>query len=180
MPVEHTFRPSRAAITDVYEDVEEVLDATARRFARRYNQDYEEAQQEARCFFLTEYLAGKLSGFHTPTRVRFLVWRRLQSRVRLDAQRSAKLRRHPITDAHGVDDRPTFCLDNLLRIVSEDAATVLTLLFSDPQLDEEVRNHPQPGPRSIRLILARRLREMGWTTDRVEDSFHEIGEGIRC
>lgn len=177
MPVDQAFRPSRAAVTDVYEDVEEVLDRTARRFARRYNQDLEEAKQEARYYFLREYLAGKLTGFHTQSRVRFLVWRRLQSRVRLDAQRSAKLRRQPMGDLPS-EEPPAFDLPALLRIVSEDAVTVLTLLFSDPQLGDAIRADRQPGPTSVRRALERRLREMGWTQDRVDDSFWEIREGL--
>jgi hypothetical protein len=83
-----TARPaSRAAVTEVYEDLRPLIRDTARKFADRYNQDREECLAEANLIFLNAYRTYDPARGRLEPRVCRVIWMRLLDKLRQKAAR---------------------------------------------------------------------------------------------
>lgn len=84
-------RGNAAAIETVYEDLGPLVRRTARRFAKRYGMSYDEAVAEANLIFLYAYHSYAPGQGRLGKRVYFLIWHRLQDRLRARIKESQRL-----------------------------------------------------------------------------------------
>jgi len=197
---------SRAAVADVYEDVAEDIDDTARRFARAYNQrDRDDVRSEANVIFLHALEKYDPARGRLRPRIVDLVWKRLLDRVRSEAVKAKRLVLHNASDVAkdgGTVDaparEPAFERAALYDRLSDDAEMVVRMLIETP--DEIAEAYPLLGafvpecqtvlgvlslpgvpvqPHAVRSLLGSVLSALSWSPTRIREAFAEIGAALR-
>lgn len=173
-------RASRAAVTDVYNDLRPLIEQIARSFAYKYRRDYDETFADANSHFLEAYHGYDPDQDTTlEQRVQYIVERRLFDSVRVDAERSELLTR---VDADvgimGATHPEPYERRLLTSCLTADARAVVELLLDTPaDLLAIMQSDPNPGPASVRRCLRRYLRNtLGWAASKVAEVFDEITE----
>lgn len=176
-------------ISDTYEDVEKLIWHTCHRFARRYGGDVEEMVGETHIVYMKAYESWrpnsgtKFSGYLT-----VCIWRRLIG------FRNHRLRRKPIqavsldapqpngrTMAMQVADhrRPTTnVIRDLINDLSEDAAAVVQLVVDAPCDVAAIAEGKGGTPRNWSSTVRHHLRRLGWTPNRITETFEEIAGAL--
>lgn len=198
-------RASKAAVAEVFADLEPLIRRIAWRFCRRYNQDHEECVAEANLAFLKAYHTYDPSLGALETRLQALIWYRLLDVTRKEAKQSLhydtspavlKLQGNEYNDgAHdeqilegreiyghntvsclGAEDAPVFDADAYQGCTDPDGRTVIGLVLDTPDtLADAIRALPKPSPRAERDCLTRYLREQGWGKARVRAAYRAAG-----
>lgn len=178
-----TRKASRAALTDVYEDLGLSVRMTARVFARQFRlsrTDREEAIALANLVFLEAYhtFRADLPGAVLGKRVRFMVWNRLHDAFSKEARyRKRVTPRRPSRHTPGAVGVRVFDRDDLMQQLTEDGRLVVGLLLSSPpDLDAEIRELPAPSPHVVRGVVREYLANYGWSWSRVTAAFRAITE----
>jgi len=176
-----TLTLQREALTETYNDTENLINKTVYQFYKRYGGDFEELQAEANLIFIQIYNSYKKHRSRFSTWLCFCIWKGL-----LDCKN--KLYRQtpkPIIDGNEEDiqiiemleDRKkhTFSSLELFDGIGDDAETVIRLIWNMPH-DLPIKNGNHPC--HIRASLRKYLRDAGWTWRRIKESFDEITELI--
>lgn len=170
---------SKAAAAEVYDDLKELVDRTARRFARKYNRDFRECRANALTYFMEAYLSHDPDrGTDLEQRVVFLVWKGLLTETRLAAQRKLSCPR-VFRDFGRMASRvePEFDLEDFLADFGPDAREVIeTVLNSPPELEEMIHGEdPEHPDRHLKLSVRSYFQEVcRWSVRRVDRAFREI------
>ena len=187
----------RDAYTETYEDVKALIWHTVLNFNRRHGGDVEEQMSIANLMFMEalERYEQDRSSFVT-----YLVWKiwwmlmkDLNKQIQRQAARPAIMqrwvgKRGPLTeraadddgvfDINEITDRPDrtpFDAEMFIADASEDAQQVLQMALEfEVELKQEVRSKT----RTLRSTLRDALRKLGWTMDRITESFGEIREAL--
>ena len=185
------------AYAETYEDVKALIWYTVLNFNRKHGGDVEEQVSIANLMFM-EALAK-----HDPERssfVTYLVWKiwwrlmkDLNKQIQRQAARPAIMQRWPhkrgalqerLMDDAGVfslnsiaerPDNPPFDVGTFLVEASEDAQQVLQMAL---EFEEELKQEVRLKTRTLRSTLRDALRKLGWTMDRITESFGEIREAL--
>lgn len=154
------------AMTTTYEDVQELVRATALRFHRRYGGDLQEILQNAGLLYTQAYYRYKEERGSFARYVKFYIFRELQERLRNECSRNARLKQHQLdTDQLWREPTEQFSLSDFVEELGQDARKVVELLFAEPN---------QPHQRPTKGTLRRWLHNLGWTARRIVESFDEI------
>lgn len=170
------------AKTHTYDDVKRLIYQTVHRFYKRYGGDLQELQAQANLIFLESYESHDPEKAQFSTWLVFTLWKRLQGNLRRDLRH----RELAPTVALGnitMPDRTHFDLDQFMDELSEDARTVASLVLDLPmdiRLSLETRKQRKGWDRqtpceNIKGALVEFLWDLGWTTQRIGESFREIG-----
>lgn len=159
------------AVADLYEDCAADIEKISRNFARRHGGEQEELAGEARLHFIRAYLKydGGRGDFYGYTR--FFIKKNLLERARLMARRNKKRPRETV-DLNRVQARRPGLLEKVLAEVTEDAKTIIELTIGGG-----------PWERATKQVNRRRalydhLLGIGWTPNRIIESFCEIIEAL--
>lgn len=180
---------SNYGMTETFYDVENLMYDTINQFRRSYPYagDAEELLSQSQQIFMRAYRThlpsmGKFSSWF-----RFLQWKILLENVRRNAMRNARMTRVDVEemDSLGTTPLPRFNLEEfaeeLACDLSEDAKTVMRLTVDAPMevLIALEQRGGKMNPRSVKASLREFLKDVGWTTERVTESFTEITKALR-
>lgn len=159
-----------------YKEVASKIDNVACKFWKCYGGDLEYLKAEARFHFIKAYGNYALE-WETPFEnyVSFYVWKQLLETTRTEAKRKARLgRRH---DAYEIDiaSQSNTLVENLVQELSDDARYVVRLITSPDGLPDVLQSKNYLG---VRKNLKKFLITEGWTTNRVDHVFQEIGDAL--
>lgn len=164
-------KDSPASIT--YEDVRPLLDVIVRQFKRKYGRDEEESLSELNVAFVEAYDKYDPDRGSFQDCVYFMGYKRLLEKERLAARRNKKLHR---TDCEmGTLHSPTdFNVVDFMDELSADAQRVVRLTLQTPRTLLEELEERGSNPKTFRSVLRAHLIFLGWTRDRVCETFNEI------
>lgn len=184
-------RAGRAAVSEVFADLEPLVRRIVKRFCKKYRCEFEETYAEACYHFLCAYHTHDPEKGILETRVQFVIWNRLLDRTRRDAVEAVRLPR-AISRVHystsqdysdvehlGQSDPDPFDPDALARAETDDTRFLIGLLLDTPdELARAIRSDPKPGERSTREHLKRHLAGLGWDRDRIALAFADVQETV--
>lgn len=199
-------RAGRAAVSEVFADLEPLVRRIVKRFCKKYRCEFEETYAEACYHFLCAYHTHNPEKGILETRVQFVVWNRLLDRTRRDAVEAVRLPRAvsrvyystsqdysdgeqsgrlsrsdtaPYVEHLGESDPDPFDADALELTETDDARFLLGLLLDTPgELAHAIRSDPKPGERSTKDHLKRHLAGLGWDRDRITAAFAGAEETV--
>jgi DNA-directed RNA polymerase specialized sigma24 family protein len=151
---------SRAAVTEVYDDLRPAIERICRRFAARRRLDPDELIAEGNLHFTRAYRRHRRARDPRPfdRYAKFFVHKQLLEGARLAARRERSLPRVPLEDG---PHKPKFDLGLFLADLGHDACVVVNLLA-------------ETGCRGRRALWLR----LGWPRDRFDKSLREIKEAM--
>lgn len=167
---------------ETYEDMQQLIKFLANRFAMKTGGDYEELVSDANMVFLRVYDSWEPGrGAKFSSYLSTCVWRQFitnhRKRMRCDVLREAV--RTNYVQLHIIDKtQPGNRLQDLMESLSGDAAMVAKLVIDSPadlaKMAEGKGGHPRNWVTSIR----EHLRGLGWTLNRIQMSFEEVGQAL--
>lgn len=174
---------SRAVVSDIYEDMQPLVNQIARRFARAHGTDLDETIGNANLIFLDALRDFDRTRSTLEQRLQVFIYSRL-----LDIQRPVYRWRNKMGSLYSLsfdDTTPepvgtvgvhVFDRAGLFDTVTDDARTVLGLLLDTPaELLSTIRAGAETGPHAIRRNLRSYLtNSLGWAVERVRETFGEI------
>jgi RNA polymerase sigma factor (sigma-70 family) len=161
-------------ISDTYNDVEKLIYHVANKVHAKHGGDIEELVSEANVAFMKAYKAYSPDR-HTKfsTFLYCVIWNHLLTFIRDN-------RSMPVVDTGSVvDNRPEpFMVWDFVEGLTEDAATVVGLVFTSPAELVEAAEGKGNQIRNWRSSIRRYLLNQGWSTDRVIECFSEIAAAL--
>lgn len=171
------------SFTETYHDVENLVYKTVHDFIARYGGEFEELLGEAHYGFVIayrDYTEGKTKFSYW---IRFVVWKTLQER-----QRNQLRRRLPSVSLAAEEGQEGweaetphsgFCLMEFLDELTEDAKIVARLAVDTPLgLSKQMVAKGGSGT-ARRHVLRNYLEGLGWTAERIKESFSEIAHVLK-
>jgi hypothetical protein len=170
------------AAEDTYKDVDDLVGRFVWDFHLNTGIELEECRSEG--------LEGYVEAYHSyqPGRGEFTTWVGVKVRSRL-LDLARRLRREGRRLKGAVDAAevavakavPDFRLDEFVEELSEDARTVVSMVFDTP-IDVKVVMYrlggDQDTPQTYRGAIREVLRDLGWTRKRIKESFQEIRRAL--
>ena len=159
-------------VTTTYEDVERMLFRICWNFRERFGGDFDELLSQAGEYFMGAYQTYDSNRGAFTTWVYHSVYRRLWNHRRTENKRRQTLTYNSkvMEEAGKTTNGHPFDWELLLKDLTSDAKIVIQLIYDTPDDLEQMRGEGRLGRRLIRSYL----RELGWTTRRVTESFGEI------
>jgi hypothetical protein len=171
--------PARPAedLREAYPRVARMISQDVANHVRRHSADWGETLSDAFLEF------ARAMDTYQPERGAFTTWVRTCVRRGLERRRIALYRKKkPSGLPEALPDRRRAELARTLAELSDDARTVVAALLEMPEMGElleEARGGPErTWAGRVRLGLANLLREFGWTSVRITETFTEIREAI--
>lgn len=165
-----------ATEAELYDELRPVVEKTANRFAKKFRADRAECRSLANEVFVHAVRGYDPAGGSLGRRLNYLVWNRL-----LDAWRRTRTREKNVPTVRvtaaavaraGYRPPEPFDRDGFARNLTPAARALVSLVLDDPRLEAEVRAAP---PRELAAAVRRYARRtLGWTRDRVRETFAEI------
>lgn len=172
---------AKDVMTETFTDLQDMIMDIVHRFCRRYRMDFEEVKSLAHEAFVECFGGG-----YNPKRGAFstYVYQKVVSKI-YEAHRTM-MRRHILGKI--VNQNPIFLEDNRmkndLRFIDwmqdlpEDARTVAKLTLDGPkEIVWAFLVHPH-HPEKIRNTVQEYLEDIGWTAERISESFYELAEAL--
>lgn len=170
-------------LTETYEDIKSLIFDTVWRFIGKYGGNIDDLMAEANLIFI------ECVDEYDETKAKFPTW--LTNSINyglLDYIKKEYKQTHISIDREDTKIEPEspsqFSMIELLDEMQQDGLIILKLFLETPTeviqnvLDEGKRlNHIQGF---MRTRLRNRLRQMGWTLQRITESFEEIKTVIQC
>jgi DNA-directed RNA polymerase specialized sigma24 family protein len=168
---------SEHVITDSFEEVEKLIYYTIHLFVKKYGGRFEDQIEHAGLAFMIAWRKyDPTAGMTFASYVRYVLFNLLLDIKRKETRRCTKL----IFEAVNLDTLsilPDFKKSRFLDELSNDAHKVVQLVLATPPgLQREIA--AVKTPRTIKWILRRHLRTLGWTADRISESFNEIRRAL--
>lgn len=171
-----------AALTDTFEDVEKLIYDTVHQFNRRYGVDVEESIGVGKEIFMKVLTAPIGRGGYDPTRgsftnwLRFKVWHELLERKEREARDYSRLKRVDAELGVVADRTPPLGRWAEIRDELSTDAKMVAHVFLDPPLDVKasLMEMGRPTPFRMQRAVMDFFTTMGWTRDRVLESFGEL------
>ena len=178
-------RAPKAVVADVFEDMKPTIDRIAARFAKRFGQDFEECRDIAYFHFIEVYHGfDPTRGTRIEQRLNVILWNRLLDGFRNDIRRSKYMKRADV-DLEFLDhtDPEPFDQDDFCTELTEDARTVVSLLFDTPRelldmIQQENPSFENPGAPVRRCLFRYSNSVLGWAASRVRNAFRELEESL--
>lgn len=164
---------------ETYEDVQNLLYKISHRFKAKYGGEFEDLFSQANEHYLAAYNSYDSNRTKFSTWLWFTVWHAMLETMRNAARKHGQCPRDYSIELTTVSLREQFDLQTFIRDVSEDAATVVKLLFECPHEISEAFAPSKVRISSIRTNLVNRLLSMGWAGKRIACVFQEIKEALQ-
>lgn len=162
------------AITETYIDVEKLIYDTAHKFRKRYGGDLEEIISQANYLFVMSYYHNyKQINISFTSRVRHYIWHGLLSDLRKE-HLSKRYREQDIIFHTG----PKLGFVELLDEVGNDAKNVINLILDTPEELLTIITDKRCSPKQSRTVIKEHLKKIGWSLDRIRNSFNEITRAV--
>lgn len=175
----------QVAAAETYLDVEKLLHNVVWKFQRRYGGCHEELMAEANYCFMERYRnADPVYGAKWTTWLTRKLWYALLDYMNRKMRYCAKFPKGSQKDneysLQHLKSRESFDKDGFLDELSEDARLVATLALEPPP---DVLINSQEGYKTengckIEMALIEFLRDLGWATKRIFESFEEIRKAL--
>ncbi len=163
-------------VTETYQDVEKMIHKVVHAFLRKKNlfkAEYEEWHAEACMAFSNAFQSfDRRLGNRFTTWLWWCIWNALSDKLQREAPHWTTSRLDDNTAANLVDNRCRVDAGSSLdlRLLTQDTQTVIKIVFGTyGHVDGK-----EEKPEEIRLALYNLLCSMGWSAQRVFESFHEI------
>lgn len=175
-------------VADTYSDVEGIIYSTVTSFHRKHGGDYQEMVCVANMVFMDVYAKFDPAKGCITTLLVNSIYRRLIDHMVIGGRRSKRTSSLDIADevtgktkAEAVPARSSLDFDMLafIQMLSDDASTVLKLVLETPSEIESVVFTKGSTPGSWRSTIRQYLKKLGWKSDRIANSFMEIGEVLQ-
>lgn len=171
------------AWTDTYEDVEKLIYDTVHQFNRRYGVDVEESIGVGKEIFMKVLTSPIGRGGYDRSRgsftnwLRFKIWHELLERKEKEARNYSRLKRVDVEDwsRFTVAAPPPGRWAEIREELSTDAKMIVHVML-DPPLDvtATLKALGTPTPHRMRRAVMEFFCDLGWSKERVADSFNEI------
>ena len=172
-------------IDDTYADVERLIYFSVRKFQRRFGGDFDHYLSEANLIFLKVYnkeidpAKGTFSTLLCHSIYKQLLNKMPDRRYKVfsldEKTRDGTSYANTVADTSRAFDLEGFCED-----LSEDAATVLKLVLDAPTELADIAMGKGDSPCNWRSTVRNYLRQMGWPTGRITETFDEIKGALSC
>lgn len=154
---------NQVAMNETYAGVENLLYDVAHSIARQFNRDLQETISEVMEHYLYAYYHyNPDAGCRFPSWVRFVTYKRALETIRKDCYRNARLQR-VVYDLGTVPSRHYWDLKAFKRSLSRDASRVVSMVIQS-----------RARTQSVLRVVRENLTDLGWTEERIHDSFQEI------
>lgn len=167
----------KEACTEAFEDVKLLIYDQVHKFRRQYGGSFEDLKSEAFEYYMLAFETWKKEKGPFIHWVKWVVSKTLLEMARRSAIKKARLARVPL-DLSFVPEPKKFNSKEFLEGLSPDAQMVADLVYN-PVMEIEL-NIAQKGntPRQWRNALHEFLEDLGWSFDRITESFSEIAEAL--
>lgn len=172
---------SSIVISDTYADVKLLLDDIVHRFQKKYGGEWEELRSQANVIFMEvhknfDHTKGKFSAM-----LGYIISYRLLDNLRYDLRKKQiRIEKEQRKLRQELKDNSQHFYDNFIRDLSEDAITVVDLIFCPPrEVILTARTiFGERNRRSMIFAVTQFLSDTGWTAKRIFRSFSELREAI--
>jgi DNA-directed RNA polymerase specialized sigma24 family protein len=171
-----------AALTQTYQDVEKLLYQLAWQFHNTYGGDIRDWHSEAHLFFMKAYYS------YNNDKSKFTTWVHHCVRGGLrDYLKKFISKNQPSTvDTEGNDymllipdtSNPFSNVIDLLDEVKDDGKLILRLIWGMPEDLKSSSIKKGKSGKHTKILVKKYLLKLGWTHNRIKDSFKEIGEAL--
>jgi DNA-directed RNA polymerase specialized sigma subunit len=164
---------------ELFAETEPMINYSASKFYRQYGGDSDDWVSEGYDIFMRAF--DTHDGEHSfKTWLGFLLSHIMMERVRRKAMRNARLRRvaNDLLDAPA-REKPEFVLTEFMEELSEDARTVVGLVFDAPtEIRISLNDYGRETPYTIKKSVIEYLKDIGWAAARIAESFKEVKEAF--
>lgn len=159
------------SLSESYLSVERLISSTCRKFLKRYNLDEQEVFSEAGVAFLkaTESF-NPAKGTKFSTWIRWKLYKDLMSLARKQRQSL------PLDSIQEPATERKFFLREFLEDLSEDTRMVAKMALNTPK--EILQAMRRDTTYDLRIAIWQHLREIGWSTRKIIESFSEIRRAL--
>jgi len=183
---------SSMSSVDALQSVQKLVWKLTHGFHDRYGGEWEDWEAEAQLCFTSAYRTWSPERAKLTTWVYWAVWNGLRDVVRKKYQSEQRLPTNPESvvfggneDSGGLANFPDrfhlqFDKESLLEKVSDDASLVIDLVL-EPPVDVLLTARQRGGelnPKNLKRAVIEYLKDVGWATERVLESFTEIAEAL--
>lgn len=171
----------RDALATTYEDSLEVIRRTVAIFHSRFSGDFEELMCEANILFMLSYDSWEEAKGNFENWLTYRIRRGLMDTLRKAQYRKACAKMEPLIQ-DPMDQMDFLPFDQEAMEVSADAKLVCRLLFDTPRdlaeaiFATDVEDALDKSTGRTRFVLGQGLAKIGWTVDRISETFTEISE----
>lgn len=162
-------------LSDTFEEMEGLVGYTVNRFIQEHGGQFQDCMEYAGLAFMIAWQKyDPTQGMTFASYVRYVLWHKLLDMQRYSARRARRLDYEADPDEQHAPrefDRTAF-----LHMLSTDARKVVNLVLATPP--GLVREIDLTTPRSIRSVLRKHLKALGWTAERIAESFQEIRRAL--
>lgn len=173
---------SRDAATETYTDVERLIAKLVWKYSADWGpfRDSEEIRAEANLVFVKAFHEYDRSRSEFTTCLQFKIWKWFQNRMRKHYAELHRMRMETANLNLITRKQSRFHLPDLIDELSSDAATIVRLIVDTPNDLRHILKHRHSGTAiNVRWALAEFLKDLGWTVERITESFTEIKEALR-
>lgn len=165
---------------ETFLEVEPDIRLTVHRFRLRYGGNMEDLWSIAHEAFMYAFLTFESSCGSFSSYVRYCTWKQMLEQTRSQCRRNSKLPRVPFDNIREPVTKHNHFVTDLLDELSEDGKLVVSLVLDAPMdIYMYLLEHKGPqNPNKVRNALRSFLREVGWNTARITESFNEIREAL--
>lgn len=168
---------NKEAAAETYRDMRRLLYYLCHRFKLKYGGDFEELLSEAHEHYVTAYATFDPKKGEFQKRISFFVWARLLETKRKQA---VQVRRYPHEQNPDLcqvgERRRHFNPRRFANELSQDAGEVVRLALFPP-LDILV-SASEKRPKKTAKVIMEYLKDIGWSLERIRESFAEIREAL--
>jgi len=162
----------KEAITTTYFDTKGMIGKAAWDFYNQYGGDFEDWKSEANMIFTTAYYS------HNSTKGIFTTWlyfqldKKLREYTRKMYKHQKKIEADIATIPERIKDRFSFI--NLLDETNKDATTIINLVCNPTKSFVKQKIGKGNHPCHMKKAIGKHLTTLGWTVNRIKESFQEV------
>lgn len=176
--MEATALLKKDAMTETYNDVQNLINKTVWDFCKMYGGDFEEWKAEANLTFVQTYNNHKENKGRFSTWLCFCIWNNLLDYTRTLYKQSPKITKNKDTTItlESLEDKKKYSFSSLelLDGLQEDTKTLIFLIWNPPKGLKDIKIKNGKHPCHVQIVLKNYLSKSGWTGRRIRESFEEI------
>jgi hypothetical protein len=164
----------RDAVGEAWEDLQNEIKRTVFLFCRKHRQDFDSAMTDAGLFFVEAFHKYDPSRGDFSTWICYSIWKGLKEDVRTFARRQNHTPMEGIGDRDFMEKKKPFDLQEFFENLSADGRIMAGIVLDPPAkiLGMVKRKNFRKG--SMLSSIRYYLEGMGWTPDRIRETFEEV------
>lgn len=172
----------KEAITETYNDMQNLVNKVAWLFYERYGGDFEEWRAEANLIFISTYHTYRKNKGMFSTWLYFCIWKKLLTYL------NSLHRQIPIASTSSENEdvlktledktKHSFSPLELLDGIKSDTKILIYLIWQPPEELKKINIKKGSHSCHMKVVLRNYLSKLGWTGKRIKESFEEITELI--